>query len=84
MVAVLVAACAGLGGWALLRNGTGCRFAAEGACQRVLFIGNSYTYVNDLPGGEGHHDGGMKGRDAAAVLAHPILTLSADEAALPF
>ena len=21
-------------------------------------------YVNDLPGGEAHHDGGMKGRDA--------------------
>ena len=26
-------------------------------------------YVNDLPGGEAHHDGGMKGRDAQAVLA---------------
>jgi transketolase C-terminal domain/subunit len=38
-------------------------------------------YVNDLPGGEGHHDGGMKGRDGAAVLANPMLQLSADERA---
>ena len=29
--------------------------------------------VNELPGGEGHHDGHMKGRDAAAVLANPML-----------
>jgi transketolase N-terminal domain/subunit/transketolase C-terminal domain/subunit len=36
-------------------------------------------YVNDLPGGEAHHDGGMKGRDAQAVLASPLLQLSADE-----
>ena len=26
-----------------------------------------------LPGGEAHHDGGMKGRDRAAVLANPML-----------
>ncbi len=38
-------------------------------------------YVNDLPGGEGHHDGGMKGRDAAPVLANRMLTLSAEERA---
>jgi transketolase N-terminal domain/subunit/transketolase C-terminal domain/subunit len=38
-------------------------------------------YVNDLPGGEGHHDGGMKGRDASAVLANPMLQVSADETA---
>ena len=37
-------------------------------------------YVNGLPGGEGHHDGGMKGRDVAAVLANPMLQLTADEA----
>jgi len=37
-------------------------------------------YVNNLPGGEGHHDGGMKGRDAAAVLGNPLLKLTADEA----
>jgi transketolase N-terminal domain/subunit/transketolase C-terminal domain/subunit len=37
-------------------------------------------YVNNLPGGEGHHDGGMKGRDEAATLASPLLRLSADEA----
>lgn len=35
--------------------------------------------VNGLPGGEGHHDGGMKGRDHAAVLANPMLQLSGDE-----
>ena len=29
--------------------------------------------VNDLPGGKGHHDGHMKGRDLAAVLANPML-----------
>lgn len=38
-------------------------------------------YVNGLPGGEGHHDGGMKGRDGAAVLANPMLHLSGDEQA---
>jgi len=36
-------------------------------------------YVNNLPGGEGHHDGGMKGRDGAAVLANPMLQLSTAE-----
>jgi transketolase len=35
--------------------------------------------VNGLPGGEGHHDGGMKGRDGAAVLANPMLQLSPEE-----
>ncbi|MEO7135182.1 MAG: hypothetical protein ABI024_13295 [Vicinamibacterales bacterium] len=38
-------------------------------------------YVNELPGGEGHHDGGMKGRDHAAALANPMLKLSAGEQA---
>lgn len=38
-------------------------------------------YVNNLPGGEGHHDGGMKGRDETAVLASPLLRLTDDEAA---
>lgn len=28
--------------------------------------------VNDLPGGEGHHDGHMKGRDKKQVLAGPM------------
>ena len=37
--------------------------------------------VNNLPGGEGHHDGGMKGRDEAAVLGHPMMQLTADESA---
>ena len=36
-------------------------------------------YVNELPGGEAHHDGGMKGRDPAAVLANPMLQLTAEE-----
>jgi len=38
-------------------------------------------YVNDLPGGEAHHDGGMKGRDAQAVLANPLLQLTPGESA---
>lgn len=38
-------------------------------------------YVNDLPGGEAHHDGGMKGRDAAAVLSNRMLALTAEEKA---
>ena len=37
--------------------------------------------VNNLAGGKDHHDGGMKGRDEAAVLAHPMLQLTADETA---
>jgi transketolase N-terminal domain/subunit/transketolase C-terminal domain/subunit len=37
--------------------------------------------VNGLPGGEGHHDGGMKGRDGAAVLANPMLQMTAAEQA---
>ena len=28
-------------------------------------------YVNNLPGGEAHHDGGMKGRDGAARVGQP-------------
>ena len=38
-------------------------------------------YVNNLPGGEGHHDGGMKGKDEAAVLANPMLQMSGEESA---
>ena len=36
-------------------------------------------YVNALPGGEGHHDGGMKGRDGQKTLANPMLQLNAEE-----
>ena len=36
-------------------------------------------YVNDLPGGEAHHDGGMKGRDPGPVLSNRMLTLTAEE-----
>ncbi len=35
--------------------------------------------VNDLPGGAAHHDGHMKGRDLEAVLANPMLQLTAEE-----
>ncbi|MFC1526086.1 thiamine pyrophosphate-dependent enzyme, partial [Candidatus Latescibacterota bacterium] len=39
--------------------------------------------VNGLPGGEGHHDGHMKGRSESEVLANPMLQLSpAQQAAL--
>jgi transketolase N-terminal domain/subunit/transketolase C-terminal domain/subunit len=38
-------------------------------------------YVNDLPGGQPHHDGGMKGRDANAVLSSPLLALTPAETA---
>ncbi len=38
-------------------------------------------YVNDLPGGEAHHDGGMKGRDPQPVLANRMLTLTPEERA---
>jgi transketolase N-terminal domain/subunit/transketolase C-terminal domain/subunit len=38
-------------------------------------------YVNDLPGGEAHHDGGMKGRDPQAVLSNRMLAITADETA---
>ena len=36
-------------------------------------------YVNDLPGGEAHHDGGMKGRDPGPVLANRMLALTPAE-----
>lgn len=49
LAAVAIAAAVALGGWALLRNGTGCALAGDGPCLRVLFIGNSYTSTNDLP-----------------------------------
>tara|TARA_B100001123_G_scaffold123487_1_gene143859 strand:+ start:5691 stop:7955 length:2265 start_codon:yes stop_codon:yes gene_type:complete len=32
--------------------------------------------VNELPGGAGHHDGGMKGRSADEVLASPMFSAS--------
>ncbi|HEX7497510.1 MAG TPA: hypothetical protein VF344_03465, partial [Candidatus Limnocylindrales bacterium] len=43
-VALLVVA--GCGGVAGPTCGTG---SGTGVCTRVLFLGNSYTYVNDLP-----------------------------------
>lgn len=32
--------------------------------------------VNKLPGGAGHHDGHMKGRDAAAILDNPMMKMT--------
>lgn len=37
--------------------------------------------VNGLPGGKGHHDGHMMGRDLAAVLANPMLQATATQTA---
>ena len=37
--------------------------------------------VNELPGGEGHHDGHMKGRDEKAVLAGPMFKVTAEQKA---
>jgi len=34
--------------------------------------------VNNLPGGKGHHDGHMKGRNLEAILGNPMLKESAD------
>ena len=48
LLAVLVIGMA-VAGAAVSRSGTGCMFAGD-RCLRVLFIGNSYTSVNDLPG----------------------------------
>jgi transketolase N-terminal domain/subunit/transketolase C-terminal domain/subunit len=45
-------------------------FRDEGPMVECLFL------VNDLPGGEGHHDGHMKDRDEASVLAEPLMQLS--------
>ena len=51
-------------------------FRDVGSMIECLFL------VNDLPGGEGHHDGSLKGRDEAQVLASPMLQSTAvhDEA----
>lgn len=35
--------------------------------------------VNDLPGGKGHHDGHLKGRDLDEILANPLLQMGAEE-----
>ncbi len=43
VIAVMTAASTGCAGQ------TGCGGSAGPACTRVLFIGNSYTYVNDMP-----------------------------------
>ena len=51
-------------------------FRDEGPMAECVFL------VNDLPGGEGHHDGHMKGRDEAAVLAEPLMQLSPAQASV--
>ncbi len=50
-------------------------FRDETAMLECVFL------VNNLPGGHGHHDGGMQGRDEAAVLAGSMLQLTAEEEA---
>ena len=37
--------------------------------------------VNGLPGGKGHHDGHMNGRDVAAVLSNPMMQATAEQQA---
>ena len=37
--------------------------------------------VNNLPGGKTHHDGHMKGRDLAAILANPMMKETSEHAA---
>ncbi len=53
LVAVLVVAILGGGGWVLYLRATGnpgCEVPrTASACTRIFFIGNSYTSVNDLP-----------------------------------
>ena len=48
-LAVALVVLAGLGLSLAVSRGFGCTFAPAGTCVRVLFIGNSYTSVNDLP-----------------------------------
>ncbi len=36
-------------------------------------------YVNNLTGGEGHHDGHMKGRSLEGVLANPLMQMSDEQ-----
>ncbi len=53
LLAVLVIAILGVGGWVLYVRATGnpgCEVPrTASACTRIFFIGNSYTSVNDLP-----------------------------------
>ncbi len=35
--------------------------------------------VNELPGGKGHHDGHMKGRDLDQVLGSPMLSMNSEQ-----
>jgi hypothetical protein len=47
---VVTLAVAALAGVLVLAGSSGCGLPADRACLRVLFIGNSYTSTNDLPG----------------------------------
>ena len=51
-------------------------YGDEGPMTECVFL------VNALPGGAGHHDGHMKDRDEAAVLAEPMMQLSAAQRAV--
>jgi hypothetical protein len=60
-IALCVAVLLGLGAFDVERLADeGCGPLAQAPCVRVLFLGNSYTYVNDLPGMFRHlaHAGG--------------------------
>ena len=50
-------------------------FRDDGPMVECLFL------VNDLPGGEGHHDGHMKDRYEAEVLAGPMFQTTGDQRA---
>jgi hypothetical protein len=53
LLALLIAVALGIGGWILYvraNSNPGCEVpSGSSACTRILFIGNSYTSVNDLP-----------------------------------
>jgi hypothetical protein len=49
VVALVLLGAVGAGAWATI-SGSGCGLPEDPRCIRVLFIGNSYTSVNDLPG----------------------------------
>ena len=50
-------------------------YGDDGPMVECLFL------VNDLPGGKGHHDGHMKGRDEAEVLGGPMFQTTDAQAA---
>jgi hypothetical protein len=61
LVVLMLAALLGSISYAAIGRLPPCQFVAASQCTRALFIGNSYTFVNDLPGmftrlaASGHH-----------------------------